>query len=307
MKIRGLFDALSIGGIVLLAACGGMQSPISVPGTRSSAAGNFQNHHTFLYTGAAQSFVVPANTTLIKVVARGAGAGPKAYSRREPARGARVSALLPVRPGERLRVYVGGAGYSDESGNYSGGFNGGGNPGDRFGGLGGGGASDVREGGDALGFRILVAGGGGGSCGFHGGGLGGHGGGRAGGSGESGTYSDGSGGGGGGGTQTHGGAGGKREWVTAAKPAAKTDTSASAGMVVRQVSDIRAVPLAGSAGGRRRLLRRRRWWWRWWRLLLRRRSGRRRRWWVVLRRANCESCPHAARLEKCDRQRARRY
>lgn len=180
MKIRGLFDALSIGGIVLLAACGGMQSPISVPGTRSSAAGNFQNHHTFLYTGAAQSFVVPANTTLIKVVARGAGAGPKAYSRREPARGARVSALLPVRPGERLRVYVGGAGYSDESGNYSGGFNGGGNPGDRFGGLGGGGASDVREGGDALGFRILVAGGGGGSCGFHGGGLGGHGGGRAG-------------------------------------------------------------------------------------------------------------------------------
>jgi hypothetical protein len=207
--IRRLFYSCGIAGVVLLAACSGLQPPIGAPLTRGSVDGTFQNHHTFHYTGAVQSFVVPANTTLIKVVALGAAGGVGGPSKSEPARGGRVSALLPVRPGERLRIYVGGAGYPDGSGGYFGGFNGGGNPGDQFGGIGGGGASDVREGGRTLRFRILVAGGGGGWGGIHEGGRGGDGGGRgAGGSGKNGGYSYGSGGGGGGGTQIRGGAGG---------------------------------------------------------------------------------------------------
>ena len=204
--IRSLFYALSVAGVVIFVACGGVQPPIGAPLTRGSIGGTFQNHHTFHYTGAAQSFVVPANTTLIKVVALGAAGGVLDPSYSDPARGGRVSALLPVRPGERLYVYVGGAANPC----YSGGFNGGGDPGGNFG-CGGGGASDVREGGDALRFRILVAAGGGGrGAGDDDIGVrGGAGGGRKGRPGGTIPSYPGAATGGGGGTQSRGGAGGK--------------------------------------------------------------------------------------------------
>ena len=167
---------------------------------------------TFHYTGNEQSFVVPKGVTRITAVVRGAaGKGfAESYGTDTFGRGGRVYAVISVRPGETLHVYVGGKGLFQ-----GGGFNGGGDPGPQQGlrAGGGGGASDVREGGDALSDRILVAGGGGGQGGGDQGsgpsGYGGMGGTLAGGSGGGGVSSGGDGAGGGtGGTQREGGSGG---------------------------------------------------------------------------------------------------
>ena len=180
----------------LLAGCGGSQPPIGA--ATHAAIGNATPHQkTFSYTGGEQSFTVPSGVKRITVVARGASA-IKEQRCDAKGRGGRVNAQIPVTPGERLYVYVGG-----ESG-----FNGGGSS---TYGLTGGGASDVREGGRGLADRILVAGGGG-AAGEHSRGQAacGGGGGKIGGPGETDGYSYGgyAGGGGTGGTQTQGGAGG---------------------------------------------------------------------------------------------------
>lgn len=166
-------------------------------------------HHTFKYTGAEQSFKVPSGVTEILVIARGAAGngGPRWLGR-----GGRVHAVISVKPDETLYVFVGGRG----EGSYDGGngFNGGGTGGsypscgksDCYG-YGGGGASDVREGGDSLADRILVAGGGGGEGTAGQTSYGGAGGGKVGGNGG-GAYYKGMGGGGGGGGRTEGGSGG---------------------------------------------------------------------------------------------------
>jgi hypothetical protein len=121
----------------------------------------------FEFTGAAQSWVVPAGITQITVTAAGAQGGPDIYSN-QGGKGALVTATLAVTPGETLVVTAGGAG---GLGSYltpgPGGFNGGGPGGATvynggYSGGGGGGASDVRRGGTALTNRIIVAGGGGG-------------------------------------------------------------------------------------------------------------------------------------------------
>ncbi|MGA2759438.1 MAG: hypothetical protein ABSF08_03825 [Candidatus Cybelea sp.] len=170
---------------------------------------------TFHYTGGAQDFKVPVGVTHITVVARGAaGGGYGNYEGRDiQAFGGRVRAIIPVRSGEKLVVFVGGQG-SRSFGGFNGGGSGGGEP--PCCGYGGGGASDIRQRGDTLANRILVAGGGGGAEAFgwpEYGGLGGKGGGIDGGAGSNG-YSGGSYGsyyggyGGGGGTQNGGGDGG---------------------------------------------------------------------------------------------------
>jgi len=195
----------------MLAGCGGSTTAaFNVPA--SDAPNTLAHHHTFHYTGKEQSFVVPAGITRISVVARGAAGNGYSHTNSYGyyeyfGRGGRVFAIIPVQEGEKLYIFVGGKGTS------KGGFNGGGNPGgeaSRSGGYGGGGASDLREGGDALHDRVLVAGGGGGqgygwnrnpSC------NGGKGGGPVGGAGAGGGSYD-CGGGGSGGTQKSGGAGG---------------------------------------------------------------------------------------------------
>ncbi len=106
---------------------------------------------TFSYTGAVQSFTVPAGVSSIQVVADG-GNGRAVEG--TDALGARVTATLTVTPGQQLAIYVGGAGAEG-----AGGFNGGG-----VGAGGGGGATDVRPIGGAFADRLLVAGGGGGSA-----------------------------------------------------------------------------------------------------------------------------------------------
>ena len=117
---------------------------LGLPGTVAAAT------LTFEYTGAAQTWTVPAGAnevTFDLYGAQGAGAGGVFAG----GLGGRATAIIPVTPGDVIQVTVGGWG-SD------GGFNGGGNA--RL--FHGGGASDIRIGGTALADRVVVAGGGGG-------------------------------------------------------------------------------------------------------------------------------------------------
>lgn len=199
--------ALSGGvAIALLAGCGGGGQ--SATPSAGQAAQTSTHSRTFNYTGAKQSFIVPASVTHITVVARGASG----VSCPRTGRGARLYAVIPVIPREHLTIYVGGSG---AGGGGIGGFNGGGASYSGYGG--GGGASDVRVRPGGLRDRILVAAGGGSAGLVYYGcaygvlyGTGGGGGGLTGEDGQPGwgeTF--GVGGGGSGGTQTQGGAGGE--------------------------------------------------------------------------------------------------
>jgi hypothetical protein len=167
---------------------------------------------TFVYTGAEQTWTVPASVTSVTVTAAGAAGGNGFSSSAVGGTADTVSGTLSVTPGSILYVEVGGRGGA-AAGNVagSGGFNGGGN------GLempcncssasgGGGGASDVRSASGSLSTRLIVAGGGGGGGAGVGPGSGGNAGG-AGGSGFPGSDTSGA-AGGGGGTSSAGGAGG---------------------------------------------------------------------------------------------------
>lgn len=163
---------------------------------------------TFNYTGASQTYTVPAGVTSIAIDARGAEGGPTTDGTNVAGgKGGRVQTTMAVTPGEVLTIYVGGQGKTAYSAADTSGYNGGGNGGKFFvAGAGGGGGSDVRQGGTALTSRKVVAGGGGGG-GVTGDGisstLGGNSGGLSGLSGQNNAYCN----GGGGGTQTAGGSG----------------------------------------------------------------------------------------------------
>jgi hypothetical protein len=193
----------------LLSACGGSSVPIATNNPTSNT-GAAKKNKTFKYTGKEQTFVVPAGVTQITVIAIGGeGGGFNVYpSTAPPGRPGRVYAIIPIQPGKKLYVFVGGSG-------TEGGFNGGGAGGapystSSYAGNPGGGASDVRTGGNTLPERIIVAAGGGGAgeaTDNYADAYGGNGGGLVGKSGGS-SSNKGSGGGGGGGTQSAGGAGG---------------------------------------------------------------------------------------------------
>jgi hypothetical protein len=134
----------------------------------SAPAASATVSETFDYTGAEQTFVVPAGVTSVGAVVIG-GHGGNGDLLSAGGLGARVSGNLSVTPGETLYVEVGGDGVSYRCthgffppGECPGGFNGGGG-----GGGGGGGASDVRltprEDGLEPDTRVIVAGGGGGA------------------------------------------------------------------------------------------------------------------------------------------------
>jgi hypothetical protein len=151
---------------------------------------------TFGFTGALQSWTVPAGVTEAAFDVRGAKGGDTPVL---GGRGGRAAAVLAVTPGDVLTILVGGAGGAGGFQNGAAGFGGGGSG--NSGGGGGGGASTVR-----LGDLLLLAAGGGGGGGSLLGGGGGAGGGASGGAGG-GTGCCGF-GGGGGGTSSAGGAGG---------------------------------------------------------------------------------------------------
>lgn len=205
---------MSVGATAaMVAACNGSGGSNDVTPLGLEALAHQKTYH---YTGKEQYFKIPSGVTIVNVVVVGAGGGDSGNGRAH-GRGGRVTATIPVVPGETLALFVGGVGSQP-----AGGFNGGG-AGSAYGysaSYGGGGASDVREGGERLSDRVVVAGGGGGQggdddyrCGIFG--RGGKGGGRVAGSGKRG-YAPGctpseeswAGGGGNGGMQTRGGAGG---------------------------------------------------------------------------------------------------
>ncbi len=169
--------------------------------------------YAFGFTGAAQTWIVPAGVTSITVDARGGqGGGRPVDPTVKGGAGGREQTTIAVTPGETLTIYVAGAGGypTIPNGAGPGGFNGGGagnTDNVDFNGpsAGGGGASDVRQGGNDLANRVVVAGGGGGAecCEDANGGAGG---GLIGANGV--TAPEGGSSGGGGGTQSNGGAGG---------------------------------------------------------------------------------------------------
>lgn len=200
--------ALSISvAAALLSGCGGTSVPTATDNTIAGASAR-KHSQTFGYTGAKQTFIVPAGVRQLTISAHGgAGAGFSIRNYNLPGFPGRIYAIVRVHPGDKLYIFVGGSG-------GHGGFNGGGAGGAAGNGSGygngspGGGASDVRVGGDKVNDRIIVAAGGGGSGGtyLYSDADGGNGGGLVG---ESGFgYSGISGGGGGGGTQSTGGSGG---------------------------------------------------------------------------------------------------
>ena len=99
---------------------------------------------TFNYTGAADSFTVPAGVTQVTIDAKGAqGGGAFVHG----GNGAEVSGTLPVTSGSTLNVVVGGSpGVGTDDGNFFGG---------------GGGGSFVYTSADSAGLLIAAAGGGG--------------------------------------------------------------------------------------------------------------------------------------------------
>lgn len=119
----------------------------------------------FSYTGGEQSYTVPAGVSSLSITAIGAPGGGPLSGGLVAGRGAVVSGIVNVAPGQALYVEVGGSG-----GSPVGGFNGGGDSGTRNGlsVYGGGGASDVRTLPMSAGVispnsRLIVAAGGGGS------------------------------------------------------------------------------------------------------------------------------------------------
>ena len=165
----------------------------------AGAAGPTPVTTTFAFSGAMETFMVPAGVTSITVTLDG-GEGGASCLMGTPSpgvpggKGARVVATLAVSPGEQYEVRAGGMGGGfGKNGSTGcsdkGGFNGGGGPGINGNAYlipgGGGGASDLRPAGGAA---LLVAGGGGGAGGYAAGpGPGGVGGPAGGAGGDSGT------------------------------------------------------------------------------------------------------------------------
>lgn len=129
---------------------------------------------TFPYTGDVQTLVIPAGVERATFALRG-GSGGSAGLIAVGGVAARLTATLPVTPGARYEIRVGGSAVHTEFHSYPlGGWNGGGD-GAGFtmeSSGGGGGASDVRVAGGGLAERLLVAAGGGGAGGIGGGQVG---------------------------------------------------------------------------------------------------------------------------------------
>lgn len=147
----------------------GSSSPSSTLITITSGGSGSQ---TFSYTGAPQTFTVPACVYSISITAYGA----EGWSGTHPGgKGASATGNLAVTPGQQLYVYAGGQGTTSIGSNVimGGGWNGGGHGMNNSTGAycgGGGGGSDVRTVFDAdpmntasLNSRVIVAGGGGGA------------------------------------------------------------------------------------------------------------------------------------------------
>lgn len=191
--------------ILLLASLSAISTPSQAATTDCTVASNTKCVVTFSYTGAPETWTVPARIQEIYFDVRGAQGGGTAGGQ-----GGIDTGTLTVTGGTSLIIRVGGQGTLGLT--AAGGFNGGGatNAGDTAPGSGGG-ASDIRVTTDTLAARVVVAGGGGGQSTYCGAislptqNVGGAGGGTTGGNGGGGLSGCWAGSWGGGGTQTAGG------------------------------------------------------------------------------------------------------
>lgn len=120
---------------------------------------------TLFFTGGEQNYTIPCGVTSVTIDAFG-GKGANGTNGGNNSiggvggLGGHAQGVLSVTSGQSLTVVVGGQATGVTGGYNGGGF--GGNAGTSFGAGGGGGATDIRLGGNTIGDRILVAGGGGG-------------------------------------------------------------------------------------------------------------------------------------------------
>ena len=92
--------------MAMLAGCGGSQPPIGGGVIQNSTSST----KTFHYTGHKQTFVVPSGVNQIDVAVLGASGGSCVQSLCVGGNGGRVAATVPVTPGEKLAIFVGGNG-----------------------------------------------------------------------------------------------------------------------------------------------------------------------------------------------------
>ena len=92
--------------MTMLASCAASQPPLMAPGANVQVPA--KTSETFKYTGKKQTFTVPAGVTQLSVVASGAS-GPSG-SGYVGGNGGMVKATIPVTPGEKLAIFVGGEG-----------------------------------------------------------------------------------------------------------------------------------------------------------------------------------------------------
>jgi hypothetical protein len=117
---RGVFRfgllGLLVAGVMLTVLVGSAPAADPPPGCTTTAGATTC---VFAYTGAAQTWTVPAGVTSATFDVFGAQGG-------DGGKGGEVKATLPVTPGETLQIVVGGMGAASGC-NHAGGFNGGGN------------------------------------------------------------------------------------------------------------------------------------------------------------------------------------
>ena len=120
---------------------------------------------TLFFTGGEQNYTIPCGVSMVTIDAfggkgaNGSDGGNNSFGG-VGGLGAHAQGVLSVTNGQSFTVVIGGQATGVTGGYNGGGF--GGNAGTSFGAGGGGGATDIRFGGNTIGDRILVAGGGGG-------------------------------------------------------------------------------------------------------------------------------------------------
>lgn len=209
------------GGTPIGISPSGVNFPVTLSTTTTyyaeALAGGGTVVNTYTYTGATQTFTVPAGITAVNIEVWGAQGNTNALGV-VGGLGGYATGTLAVNGGDILYIEVGGGGTTATAGGYNGGGNGGnGGCAQAFAG-GGGGASDVRYNLNSLGARVIVGAGGGGAAGNRVAGCG-----RGNGGGGGGGYYGGGGGAAwpststtlpGGGTQSAGGNGGTSTYTT---------------------------------------------------------------------------------------------
>ncbi len=138
---------------IVLGAAAGLLAPANASSTGCDSASCTAD---FAYSGATESFTVPSGVTALTVAVSGASGGALSFYPLPGGRGATVSGVLPVTPGQQLTVLVGEAGVGNGGATFGGG---GATASNAFFGSGGGGSFVF----DAAGLPLMAAGGGGGA------------------------------------------------------------------------------------------------------------------------------------------------